>query len=39
MIAAGYKDCDDIDALKSDPALKIGRAPESGADLMSQPTL
>ena len=41
MIAAGYEDCDDIDALKSDPALKIavGRAPESGADLMSQPTL
>jgi len=41
MIAAGYEDCDDIDALKSDPALKIavGRTPESGADLMSQPTL
>jgi hypothetical protein len=41
MIAAGYEDCDDIDALKGDPALKIavGRAPESGADLMSQPTL
>jgi len=41
MIAAGYEDCDDVDALRSDPALKIaiGRAPESGADLMSQPTL
>jgi hypothetical protein len=41
MIAAGYEDCDDIDALKGDPALKIavGRAPESGGDLMSQPTL
>jgi len=41
MIAAGYEDCDDIDALKGDPALKIacGRAPESGLDLMSQPTL
>ena len=41
MIAAGYEDCDDIDALRTDPALKIacGRAPESGADLMSQPTL
>jgi hypothetical protein len=41
MIAAGHEDCDDIDALKADPALKIacGRAPESGADLMSQPTL
>jgi hypothetical protein len=41
MIAAGYEDCDDVDALRSDPALKIavGRCPESGADLMSQPTL
>jgi hypothetical protein len=41
MIAAGYEDCDDIDALRGDPALKIavGRAPETGADLMSQPTL
>ena len=41
MIAAGYEDCDDIDALKADPALKIacGRLPESGDDLMSQPTL
>jgi Transposase DDE domain group 1 len=41
MIAAGHEDCDDIDALKADPALKIacGRTPESSADLMSQPTL
>ena len=41
MIAAGYEDCDDIDALRTDPALKIacGRCPVSGADLMSQPTL
>ena len=41
MIAAGYEDCDDVDALRTDPALKIavGRCPESGADLMSQPTL
>jgi hypothetical protein len=41
MIAAGYEDCDDVDALRSDPALKIavGRAPDTGADLMSQPTL
>ncbi len=41
MIAAGYEDCDDIDALRTDPALKmaIGRAPETGGDLMSQPTL
>jgi hypothetical protein len=41
MIAAGHEDCDDIDRLKIDPALKMacGRAPESGGDLMSQPTL
>ena len=41
MIAAGYEDCDDIDTLRFDPALKIaaGRAPETGAELMSQPTL
>lgn len=41
MIAAGYEDCDDIDALRTDPALKlaVGRSPETGADLMSQPTL
>ena len=41
MIAAGYEDCDDVDALRFDPALKVacGRAPETGADLMSQPTL
>ena len=40
-ILAGYEDCDDVDVLRSDPALKIavGRAPESGADLMSQPML
>ena len=40
-IAAGYEDCDDLDQLRTDPALKIacGRAPETGADLMSQPTL
>jgi Transposase DDE domain group 1 len=41
MIASGYEDCDDIDALRADPALKIavGRCPVTGADLMSQPTL
>lgn len=41
MIAAGYEDCDDADALRADPALKIAieRAPDSGADVMSQPTL
>jgi hypothetical protein len=40
-IAAGHEDCDDLDSLRTDPAFKIacGRAPESGADLMSQPTL
>ena len=40
-IAAGYEDCDDMDVLRTDPAFKIacGRAPDSGADLMSQPTL
>jgi hypothetical protein len=41
MIAAGYEDCDDVDTLRTDPALKIavGRCPVTGADLMSQPTL
>ncbi len=41
MIAAGYEDCDDVDALRTDPALKIaiGRCPVTGTDLMSQPTL
>ncbi len=40
-IAAGYEDCDDLDCLRADPALKLAcaRAPQSGADLMSQPTL
>ena len=40
-IAAGYEDCDDLDRLKTDPAFKLacGRSPDSGADLMSQPTL
>ena len=40
-IAAGYEDCDDVDALRTDPAFKLacGRAPEAGLDLMSQPTL
>ena len=41
MIAAGHEDCDDIDTLRADPAFKITceRAPETGCDLMSQPTL
>jgi hypothetical protein len=40
-IASGHEDCDDLDVLRSDPALKMacGRLPVSGADLMSQPTL
>lgn len=40
-ISAGYEDCNDLDALRQDPALKmaIGRAPESGVGLPSQPTL
>jgi hypothetical protein len=40
-IAAGYEDCDDLDALRTDPAFKVacGRAPMTGLDLMSQPTL
>lgn len=40
-IAAGYEDGDDLDALRRDPALMIAceRAPESGHDLPSQPTI
>src|SRR5687767_8569474 len=41
LIAAGYPDANDCDALRADPALKmaVGRLPESGADLCSQPTM
>jgi hypothetical protein len=41
LIAAGYPDGTDCDTLKSDPAFKmaVGRLPESGADLCSQPTI
>jgi len=41
LIAAGYPDANDCDALKTDPAFKmaVGRLPESGADLCSQPTI
>src|SRR3954452_21882650 len=41
LIAAGYPDANDCDHLRSDPAFKmgLGRAPESGADLCSQPTM
>ena len=41
QIAAGYEDCNDANRLRFDPALKlaVGRAPRTGADLASQPTL
>ena len=41
LIAAGYPDGNDCDALKSDPAFKmaVGRLPENGEDLRSQPTI
>ena len=40
-IAAGYEDADDCDSLRDDPILKmaVGRAPESGHSLCSQPTM
>lgn len=40
-IAAGHEDGDDLDHLRRDPALMIAcdRAPESGVDLPSQPTI
>jgi hypothetical protein len=40
-IAQGYEDNNDAATLAQDPAFKImaGRAPESGLDLASQPTL
>ena len=41
LIAAGYPDANDCDALGADPAFKmaLGRPPESGPDLCSQPTM
>jgi hypothetical protein len=41
LIAAGYPDANDCDALRTDPAFKmaLGRLPESGRDLCSQPTM
>jgi hypothetical protein len=41
QIAAGYEDANDAHTLRHDPALKlaVGRAPLTGADLASQPTL
>ncbi len=40
-IAAGYEGADDCDALRDDPAFKmaVGRLPESGDLLCSQPTM
>jgi len=41
QIARGYEDCNDADDLRYDPMFKtaIGRLPESGSALASQPTL
>jgi hypothetical protein len=41
LIAAGYADANDCDALRTDPAFKmaVGRLPETGDDLCSQPTM
>jgi len=41
LIAAGYADANDCDALRHDPAFKmaVGRLPESGGELCSQPTM
>ena len=41
MIAAGYEDANDCDAVRADPAFKlaVGRLPESGTDLCSQPAM
>ncbi len=41
LIAAGYEDADDCDSLRADPVFKmaVGRLPESGAALCSQPTM
>src|SRR5271170_7470778 len=40
-IAAGYEDADDCDSLRHDPIFKmaVGRLPESGDPLCSQPTM
>jgi hypothetical protein len=41
LIAAGYPDANDCDPLRVDPAFKmaVGRLPEGGPDLCSQPTM
>ena len=40
-ICCGYEHADDLDALRTDPAVRLacGRLPDSGVDLCSQPTL
>ena len=40
-IACGYEGCDDLHALRGDPAFKLarGRLPDTGADLCPQPTV
>jgi hypothetical protein len=40
-IASGYEDADDCDTLRFDPLFKlaVGRTPQSGIDLCSQPTM
>ena len=40
-IAAGYADANDCDTLRTDPVFKmaVGRLPETGIDLCSQPTM
>jgi hypothetical protein len=40
-VVCGYEDADDLDYLRSDPALKLacGHLPDSGRDLCSQPTM
>lgn len=40
-VACGYADADDLDHLRADPAFRLAcdRRPETGPDLMSQPTV
>ena len=40
-IACGYEDADDLDALRDDPGfrLALGKSPEAGVGLASQPTM
>ena len=38
-ICCGYEDADDLDHLRSDPAIQAGLRSDTGRDLCSQPTL